>query len=520
MNAIQTYGSGSSSSSSGEESDEETGRSAAKPEESIHLQVGSSTGGIANKIRDLAPAAPAVQPNETMDTRFHLDPTAKEVKYNPKYEEMFAPVVGPSNPFKSQQESAHKNTLAGFVEPAHVNDFQFELQRRTFHSYGFAYDPSLGEGSKIVTNSEGTQGAEFKTVFEDSKVRPKDKRQREQNSDPSDVDGYLGPWGKFKDEKTVAEPSSEDKEYLEDYLSKMKKRARKKVDEGPVEEKSTLHIKDPYDYQGRSFLHIPQDVGVNLKADSPPEKCFIPKRQIHTWQGHTKGVACIKWFPKSGHLLLSGGMDSKAKLWEVYNNRRCVRTYAGHRQAIKAIDFNNSGDRFLTSSYDRHIKMWDTETGACVNRFTNNKVAFCVKFNPDDDKQHLFLAGMADKKIVCWDTRSNDIVQEYDRHLGAVNTITFVDENRRFVSTSDDKSLRVWEWDIPVDMKYIADPSMHSMPSVTKSPNEKWLACQSLDNKICIFTCGEKFRPHKKKEFKGHMVAGYACSIDFSPEMR
>lgn len=61
---------------------------------------------------------------------------------------------------------------------------------------------------------------------------------------------------------------------------------------------------------------------------------------------------------------------------------------------------------------------------------------------------------------------------------------------------------------------------MHSMPAVTKSPNEKWLACQSLDNKICIFTCGEKFRPHKKKEFKGHMVAGYACTIDFSPEMR
>ena len=45
-----------------------------------------------------------------------------------------------------------------------------------------------------------------------------------------------------------------------------------------------------------------------------------------------------------------------------------------------------------------------------------------------------------------WDTRTSEIVQEYDRHLGAVNTITFVDQNRRFVSTSDDKSLRVWEW--------------------------------------------------------------------------
>ena len=77
--------------------------------------------------------------------------------------------------------------------------------------------------------------------------------------------------------------------------------------------------------------------------------------------------------------------------------------------------------------------------------------------------------------------------QEYDRHLAAVNTITFVDKNRRFVSTSDDKSMRVWEWNIPVDMKYIADPSMHSMPAVTPSPNGKWIACQSLDNRICVF---------------------------------
>ena len=523
MNSLQDYGSDSSSGEEEEKEDKGNSKKARKEaevQENLHLKPVASSA-MADKMMSLS-AAPAVQPNETMDKRLHLDPTSKEIKYNPKYEELFAPVVGPSNPFKSQQEAAHKNMLTGFVEPAHINDFQFELQRRTFHSYGFAQDPSVGvegEGTRMVGSGEGAEAAEFKTVFEDNKTRPKDKRKREQNRDASDIEGYLGPWGKFEDEVKTSEPSAEDKEYLEDYLAKMKKRAKRQVDEKPIEEKSTLHLKDPLDYQGRSFLHIPQDVGVNLKSDSPPEKCFIPKRQIHTWQGHTRGVARIQWFPKSGHLLLSGGMDSKVKLWEVYNNRRCVRTYVGHKQAVKGIDFNNSGDRFLSTSYDRHVKMWDTETGECVGRFTNNKVAHCVKFNPDDDKQHLFLAGMADKKIICWDTRSNDIVQEYDRHLGAVNTITFVDENRRFVTTSDDKSVRVWEWDIPVDMKYIADPSMHSMPAVTKSPNEKWLACQSLDNKICIYTCGERFRPHKKKEFKGHMVAGYACGVDFSPDM-
>lgn len=44
-------------------------------------------------------------------------------------------------------------------------------------------------------------------------------------------------------------------------------------------------------------------------------------------------------------------------------------------------------------------------------------------------------------------------VQEYNYHLGGVNTVTFIDDARRFVSSSDDKSLRVWEFGIPVQIK-------------------------------------------------------------------
>lgn len=31
-----------------------------------------------------------------------------------------------------------------------------------------------------------------------------------------------------------------------------------------------LLVKDAYDYQGRSYLHAPQDIGVNLKSDVSP----------------------------------------------------------------------------------------------------------------------------------------------------------------------------------------------------------------------------------------------------------
>jgi pre-mRNA-processing factor 17 len=50
---------------------------------------------------------------------------------------------------------------------------------------------------------------------------------------------------------------------------------------------------------------------------------------------------------------------------------------------------------------------------------------------------------------------------------------------------------------------------------------EKWICGQSMDNRIVLFQLtDDKLRFARKKAFRGHNVAGYAATIDFSPEMR
>jgi len=293
----------------------------------------------------------------------------------------------------------------------------------------------------------------------------------------------------------------------------LKLKKQKEIKKEKIEETSILHIKNIYDYQGRSFILQPSDL-------KPGEhECFIPKKHIHTWSGHTKGVSSIRFFPIYGHLLLSAGMDNKVKIWDVYNNnQQCIRTYMGHTKAVRDICFSNDGKRFLSCGYDRFIKLWDAETGACLGSYTNHKVPYCVKFFPGDN--NIFVVGGSDKKIIQWDCTSQKIVQEYDQHLGAVNTITFIDDNRRFLTSSDDKSIRIWEWGIPVVIKYISEPHMHSMPSITVHPNGNWFAAQSLDNQILVYSTRDRFKLNKKKRFLGHLVAGYACQVSFSPDGR
>jgi pre-mRNA-processing factor 17 len=488
-------------------------RRSAAPEVSDSMLVVSAPGSVASGNK-----------------RKPLDPSQRKVNYNPTAEQLWAPVAGPEHPYaKDGVAQGLRNHKIGFVEDACIAPFMFDEQYNTFYAYGFAADPSATTGNNIVGDLAAVEATDGASVYnlpqhEHRKQRKKkprldegevDDEEKEKVTNPATDEWLLknskSPWAGEK-EGLQGELTAEQTAYAEAHAEK--KSQKDKGDKQEFDDKSTFHGKDEVDYQGRSWISPPKD----HKATN--EHCYIPKRWVHTWSGHTKGVSAIRFFPKYGHLLLSGSMDTKVKIWDVHGSGKCMRTYMGHSKAVRDITFNNDGSKFLTASYDRKIKLWDTETGQVLSSFSTGKIPYVVKFNPDDDKQNVLLAGMSDKKIVQWDMNTGEISQEYDQHLGAVNTITFVDDNRRFVTSSDDKSLRVWEFGIPVVIKYISEPHMHSMPSITVHPNTNWFAAQSLDNQILIYSTRERFRLNKKKRFAGHIVAGYACQVNFSPDGR
>ena len=351
---------------------------------------------------------------------------------------------------------------------------------------------------------------------------------RKNKGDSSVIEGensYLGPWAGYENDTKgqLTGPTPEEiaaREAMSQNPTSTTANNESGMEVKENEEKTIFHGKSKVDYLGRTYIHPPADVEdgrLDFSCEPGSQECRAPKRLIHAWTAHNKGVSSIRFFPRTGHLLLSSGMDNKVKLWDCYHGRSLLRTYLGHTKAVRDVTFDPmDGHHFLSTSFDKYVKLWDTETGQCTGRFTSGKVPIVSRFHPD--QPYLFLVGQTDKKIVQWDTRTKEIAQEYDEHLGAVNTITFVDENRRFVTTSDDKTMRAWEFDIPVTIKLAADPSMHSMPAVALHPNQKWIACQSLDNQVMVWGATDRFRQNRKKHFTGHLVAGYACELSFSPD--
>lgn len=280
-----------------------------------------------------------------------------------------------------------------------------------------------------------------------------------------------------------------------------------------AEETTIFHGEQLYDYQGRSFMAPPSDLNTSIEG----MKCYAPKKHLHTWSGHSKAVSAIRFFPVTGHLLLSASMDRTMKIWSVGRGYKCLRTYAGHAEGIRDICWNNDGSRFMSCSFDKYIKYWDTETGQVISRHTSKQVPLCVKIHPDADKQHEVLVGQKNKLIVQWDLRTKELVQEYNEHLGAVNAIQFIDENRRFVSSSDDKKIFIWEYGIPVCIKHISEPDMHSMPALAVHPSGKFFVGQSQDNQILCFTAQNRYKlkrvSRNNSEKKQHKCLSYCFKL-------
>ena len=461
-------------------------------------------------------------------------PTDTSLSYNVKYSDLSRPAQGPINPFQTGDGNVlkRKNVLTGYAQEAAISDTTFTSQHRTFQSRGYAREPNAN--GNYVGDLVKAQEFGGRDIVQMKPLGAPRKRQKK--GDPSIVEGegrYLGPWAKPVDEMQYEERDAEseselgsDEEYIDESIvpaisAPMEKSATAYQDDLTNAETSEYNGSSEVDYMGRSYMMHPPNKPAEI------EKSFHPKKLIHTWKHGTKPITAIRFFPTTAHLLLSASADAKLKIFDVTRNQELLRTYSGHTKALTDTEFSPTGTQILSASLDRTIKLWDAETGSCLHRQKLPAIPHVIKFNPTTP--HEYLTGLSNKKIVQYDTRiapssdssnNNDdnMTQEYDHHLGAINTLTFVDQNRRFISTSDDKSLRAWELNIPVPIKFIAEPYMYALTRACLHPSGKHALFQSGDNQIVVYAAGDRFRQNRKKSFRGHNTSGYAIDVDVSPD--
>lgn len=472
-----------------------------------------------------------------------------------------------------------KNTLTGYVEDHHMNDFQFSEQYDSFRNQGFAADP----------DKRGTVIAKYKpaTATVARAKRPRGELDGEfwgSWAPPDTEEDELDEFGSALDAEQLAEIEKRHAEWKEQLAAERAKVAENVATALDKLERTVFHGDKLTDYQGRTYMWPPTDVKPH------DHECYIPKyvcafdrlfffkknththtntqtffvfcrKHVHTWSGHTKEVNCVRFFPQYGHLLLSCSADNTIKIWDTVSHRRCLRTMYGHSKAVRDLCWNHDGSQFLSAGFDNMVRLWDTETGKVLGRFANGPMAYQARLKPDDD--NLFLTAAQDKKVYQWDVRSNSVVQ--GRLLGGCRChwlcvavlahSCFARIQRTFASCQHrdvyrqqsalrldlrrQKAVCVGVWHSGRDQarqrSELARDSGHGRASewpictvcVVSSVTHSYacaprlqMACQNLDNSVTVYECGEKFRLKGGKRFKGHSCAGYAIQIAFSPDGR
>ena len=244
---------------------------------------------------------------------------------NIPYSDMTLPVHGPVNPFGDHNRFMNQNALAGHVEEQAMTEHAFRTQHLTHSILGYSQNPSVDPNAPAILGSVETAEANNYAMLDSVRVpnakRKELKRKRNPKGDLETVDGdnaFVGPWASWADEGPVAVVAegdgAEDEEESESESEVTVVKKTKPKRGAPGQESTVFHGKSMTDYQGRTYISPPLGEAPHLQSELGSQESFIPKVCIHTWTGHTAGVSVIRLFPETGHLLLSGSMDTKIKV--------------------------------------------------------------------------------------------------------------------------------------------------------------------------------------------------------------
>lgn len=59
-------------------------------------------------------------------------------------------------------------------------------------------------------------------------------------------------------------------------------------------------------------------------------------------------------------------MDNSARVWDVVTGE-CLHTLLGHTAEIVSLDFDVTGRKLVTGSFDHTIRVWDVHSGRCMH---------------------------------------------------------------------------------------------------------------------------------------------------------
>ncbi len=215
-----------------------------------------------------------------------------------------------------------------------------------------------------------------------------------------------------------------------------------------------------------------------LPFPSPGEKLGV----LRVLSGHNDSVLCLA-LSADGQKLVSGSADRTIKVWNLATDQE-VRTLTGHTQPVLSVALSADGQRLASGSVDRTIKVWNLATDQEV--YSLEAHADGVWGVALSANGRILVSGSRDQTIKVWDPSTGQKIGSLTGHTDYVTSVAISGDGRILVSGSFDQSVKVWDLSTGRELRTLTG---HTGPvwSVALS-SDKWIAVSgSADGTIKVW---------------------------------
>jgi WD40 repeat protein len=157
-------------------------------------------------------------------------------------------------------------------------------------------------------------------------------------------------------------------------------------------------------------------------------------------RGHLSGILSVA-ISSNGQRIVSGSLDRTVKVWDGATTE-CLHTLEGHPSAVWALAISGQGTRIVSGDDYGIVCLWDANEGTCMRTIEVRDNSDGVPVTISADGQTILAAG--DGGVKMWDTESGALVrvlQGNERRCVAI--AASMDGSRVIVSQAS--SINVWD---------------------------------------------------------------------------
>merc|ERR1711988_900478 len=148
-------------------------------------------------------------------------------------------------------------------------------------------------------------------------------------------------------------------------------------------------------------------------------------------------------FNKSGDRFITGSYDRTCKVWNTLTGEELL-TLEGHKNVVYAIAFNNPfGDKVVTGSFDKTAKIWNSQTGELLQTLRGHTTEIvCLSFAPHGG---IVATGSMDSTAKLWNVEGGEELATLMGHTAEIVSLNFNIEGDKIITGSFDHTTKVWD---------------------------------------------------------------------------